>query len=156
MPESSRKSNLRSILVKYAARVLSARPYFRSTLKDKLFRKAESLELEASSEVIESILEDLAQSGYLDDQYLAQAYVRRQLGKGYGPKVIAVKLKYLGLEPQMVTSALKSDATEEAELASIRHYCAKFPRLDRRKLIQKLYFRGYLGLSIKKVLQYNY
>lgn len=156
MPESSRKSNLRSILVKYAGRVLSARPYFRSTLKDKLFLKAESLDLEASSEVIESILEDLAQSGYLDDQYLAEAYVRRQLGKGYGPKVIAVKLKYLGLNPTLVTSALKSDATEEVELASIRHYCAKFPRLDRRKLIQKLYFRGYSGQLIKKVLQYNY
>lgn len=156
MPESSRKSNSRSILVKYAARVLSARPYFRSTLKDKLFRNAESLELEASSEVIESILEDLAQSGYLDDQYLAEAYVRRQLGKGYGPKVISLKLKYLGLDPALITFALKSDATEEAELASIRHYCAKFPRLDRRKLIQKLYFRGYSGQLIKKVLQYNY
>lgn len=150
MPESSQKSSQRSVLVKYAARILSARPYFRTKLKDKLFQRAESLGFEDFDSLIEAILDDLAGSGYLNDQYLAEAMVRRLLSKGYGPKIIALKLKFLGLLPQIVSSALKSDASAEAETASLRHYCGKFPRLDRRKLISKLYQRGYLSLTIQK------
>jgi len=156
MPESSQKSNQRSSLVKYASRILSYRPYFRFKLRDKLFLRAQKLAFENPDDIIDSILDDLAKSGYLDDQYLAQAYVRRQLSKGYGPKIIALKLKYLGLEPSMVTAALKSEVTEESEISSIKKYCQKYPRLDQRKRISKLYFRGYSGQLIKKVLQYNY
>ncbi len=150
MPESSQKSKIRSALLRYAARILSARPYFRTKLKDKLFQRAESQGFENSGALIDEILADLAGSGYLDDRYLAEAYIRRQLGKGYGPKIIALKLKYLGLDPGLVTSTLKAEAGQEAEMASIRKYSAKFPRLDRRKLISKLYQRGYLSLTIQK------
>lgn len=151
MPESSQKSSERSSLLKYVTRLLSSRPYFRSQLRDKLFLRAQALGFEAVEAVIDTLLDDLGQSGYLDDQYLAQAYVRRQLAKGYGPKIISLKLKYLGLDRELISDALKSEASQEAELSSIRKYSGKFPHLDRRRLISKLYTRGYLGSSIQKV-----
>ena len=156
MPESSQKSNQRSSLVKYASRILSSRPYFRFKLRDKLFLRAQKLAFENPDDIIDSILDDLAKSGYLDDQYLAEAYVRRQLSKGYGPKIISLKLKFLGLDRETISRCLESEVTEESEISSIKKYCQKYPRLDQRKLISKLYFRGYSGQLIKKVLQYNY
>lgn len=150
MPESNQKNNQRQPLVQYASRILSARPYFRSQLRDKLYARAESLGFSEPGDTIDSILQDLAQSGYLDDQYLADAYVRRQLSKYYGPKIIAFKLKRLGLGSDQISQSLRSEATLEAEIASIQKYRAKNPRLDPRKFTSKLYLRGYSGQSIQK------
>ncbi|KKT39628.1 hypothetical protein A3K29_01890 [Candidatus Collierbacteria bacterium RIFOXYB2_FULL_46_14] len=149
MPESSRKSDQRQFLVKYAGRILTARPYFRIKLKEKLFLRAEKEKMEDPGSTIESILKDLTASGYLNDQYLAEAFVRRQLSKHYGPRIISLKLKYLGLESESIAAALKSVATPDAEIASIRQFADKFPRLDRRVVVSKLYRRGYSDRAIK-------
>lgn len=151
MPESSPKSEARRLLIRYASLVLSGRPYFRFKLREKLFLRAEKLGLEDPNNTIDSILEDLSQSGYLNDQYLAEAYVRRQLSKCYGPKIIALKLKYLGLPSSIISETLKLEADEEAVMVSLKKYCQKYSRLDQRKLISKLYSRGYSGSIIKKV-----
>ncbi len=102
--------------------------------------------------IIEEILQDLAKSGYLNDEYLAGAYIRRQLSKGYGPKLISMKLKFMGLDSATVAKCLKSEVTEEQELASIKRYCQKNARLDQRKLVSKLYLRGYSGQLIKNTI----
>jgi regulatory protein len=156
MQESSRKSDLRQSLAKYAGRILSARPYFRFKLREKLFLRAEKLNFDDPDSTIDSILDDLAKSGYLDDQYLAEAYVRSRLSKGYGPKIISLKLKFMGLCPETISMVLESTATEEAEIASIKRFCRKYPHTDSRKLVSKLYFRGYSGTSIKKAFDGDY
>lgn len=151
MPESSPKSDLRRSLIRYASLILSRRPYFKFKLREKLFLRAEKLGFTQPAETIDSIVEDLAQSGYLDDLYLAEAYVRRQLAKGYGPKVIILKLKYLGLDRETSLQAVKSEVTEEAEMSSLQKYSRKFASQDRRKVISKLYSRGYNPTLIQKV-----
>ena len=156
MPESNQKSEARRLLLRYATLILSGRPYFRYKLREKLFLRAEKLSLEDPGSTIDSILEDLGQSGYLNDKYLAEAYVRRQLAKGYGPKIISLKLKYLGLGTDLIKESLKSEASEENEIASIRKYTSKYPRLDPRKLISKLYSRGYSSQVIKNAFDSSY
>ncbi|KKT67399.1 MAG: Regulatory protein RecX [Candidatus Woesebacteria bacterium GW2011_GWA2_44_33] len=156
MPESSQKSEIRSSLLKYAANILSRRTYFRFKLREKLFLRAEKLNLSNSDSTINSILDDLAKSGYLNDQYLSEAFVRRQLSKHYGPRIISLKLKFLGLSREAVTEALSSSASLEAEIASIRQYLQKFPLLDHRKLISKLYQRGYSDRAIKSAFDGGY
>ncbi len=151
MQEFSRKSDFRQSLVSYAAKILVARPYFRAKLRDKLFLRAEKFNFLDPSGVIDSILDDLSKSGYLNDKYLAEAFVRRQLSKGYGPKIISLKLKFLGLDREIISEVLKSQAYEELEVDSISRYCRKYPRVDPRKLISKLYQRGYNSQAIKKV-----
>lgn len=143
MPESNPKSELRAKLVKYAANILSRRPYFRHQLKQKLFLYAEKFGLSPDSSTVDQIITDLAQSGYLDDQYLAAAYVRRQLGKCYGPKIIRYKLKTLGLSDTLINQALASEATAEALLLATDKISLKYRSKDPREVKQKLYQRGF-------------
>lgn len=156
MLESNQKDELRSSLVKYAGRVLLLRPYFKLKLKEKLLARAHKLGPNDSEGLVESILSDLEKSGYLNDAYLAGAYVRRELSKGYGSRIIALKMKYLGLDQKTISDAINSEADEDAELQSLERYSLKFPSLDKRKLISKLYSRGYSSALIRKVIQYNY
>lgn len=149
MPESNPKSDVRQALAVYAGRILSARPYFRAQLQNKLFQRAEKLGFADPESTISSIIDDLSASGYLNDKYLTEAYIRRQLAKGYGPKIISLKLRHLGLDRDTISSALKQEASAEAEMASIRKYLLKYRHLEPRKIASKLYSRGYSGHLIR-------
>ncbi len=143
MPEFSQKSDPRASLVKYAANILSRRPYFSHQLRIKLVQRSQKFSEKDCSKTIDKIVDDLSGSGYLDDIYLAQAFVRRQLGKGYGPKIINYKLKVLGLSSEGIKSALKSEATEEALEKAKSKATSKVKDSDSRKIQFKLYQRGF-------------
>jgi len=151
MQESNQKSNIRASLLKYAANILSRRPYFRHALKDKLYRRAEKEGFLDASEEIEEILTELSKSGYLDDLYLAQAYVRHQLSKNYGPRVIVLKLRQLRLDSSTINQAIDSEATTELQAQAIARYQARYRHDDPRKVSYKLYSRGFSGYLVKKV-----
>lgn len=146
MPEFSQKSELRSKLVRYAANILSRRPYFRHQLKQKLFLYTEKLGSEPDVSLVNQIIIDLAKSGYLDDQYLSDAFVRRQLDKCYGPQLIKYKLKHLGVPDTIISQSLKTEATPEILTQTTEKLKQKFHLQDPRKLRQKLYQRGFGGV----------
>jgi SOS response regulatory protein OraA/RecX len=75
----SQNADLRTKLVKYAANILSRRPYFSTSAEDKLFLYVEKNHLSQDDHVVNQIIADLAKSGYLDDDYLVAAFVRRQV-----------------------------------------------------------------------------
>lgn len=150
MPELPSESEVRAGLIKYAAFCLSRRPYFRETLRQKLVLRSKKLKLNNSTSVILEILGDLKKSGYLDDTYLAQAYARRQLDKGYGPRIISLKLRRLMLDQAVIALALE-EADEEKQTASIRKFASKYRMLDKYKLTSKLYARGFGGSVINKL-----
>lgn len=143
MQESSPKNEIRSNLIKYAANILSRRPYFKHTLRQKLFLRAEKEKLPNPDSEIEKIISELSKSGYLDDEYLAEAFVRRQLSKCYGPRIISLKLKQLGLNVQNIHEAISSQATKEIQIEIVKKYFLKNRRLDSRKLSNKLFQRGF-------------
>lgn len=143
MLESNQKSDLRAVLVKYAANILSRRPYFSHQFKNKLYFRSQKISDEDCSDVVEKIVEDLRASGYLDDTYLTQAFVRRQLGKGYGPKIISYKLKVLGVSFGAIKEALKSEATEEALSQAKIKAVGRVNPLEKQKIQFKLYQRGF-------------
>lgn len=143
MLESNQTSSERSLLVKYAANILSRRPYFRHQLRQKLFLYSEKKNFEPNTTLVEAIITDLAKSGYLDDRYLADAYVRRQLQKCYGPKIIRYKLKLLGLSDTQINEAMASEATPETINQAIEKISLKYHIQDPWKLKQKLYQRGF-------------
>ena len=89
------------------------------------------------------MLDDLAKSGYLNDTYLAEAFVRRQLAKGYGPRFISLKLQALRLTKDCISLALESQAPISAQLASARSYLAKKRFSDPRKAAFSVYRRGF-------------
>lgn len=144
MQESSLTSEeLRSKLVKYAANILSRRPYFKHQLKQKLYLYQEKLGAIHDSNVVEEIVRDLAKSGYLDDEYLANAFVRRQLQKCYGPKIIRYKLKNLGVSTSQIDESLAEEATSEVLASTKEKIRIKYRSKSPQELSQKLYQRGF-------------
>ncbi len=155
MPEQLSPSDIRASLIKYAAFCLSRRPYFEETIRQKLVFRAKKLKFSDSTTVISDILKDLKKSGYLDDIYLAQAYVRRQLEKCYGPRIISLKLTRLKLNKDTIALALE-EANLEKQLESIQKYALKNRKLDNYKLTSKLYSRGFNSQAIKKLFDVEY
>jgi SOS response regulatory protein OraA/RecX len=155
MPEPLSPSEIRASLIKYGAFCLSRRPYFEETLRQKLVLRAKKLNFPDFSPVITAILHDLKESGYLDDPYLAQAYARRQLAKGYGPKIISLKLARLKLNKEVIELAL-AEASPEKQLEALQKYARKYPRLDRYKLTSRLYSRGFGSSVINKLFDVEY
>lgn len=151
MPESLPSNDNRLRLIKYAAFCLNRKPYFTESLRQKLVLRSKKLNLGDTSETINGILADLGRSGYLDDSYLAGAYVRRQLSKGHGPRMIRMKLSFLKLDSAIIETALETDCSESQQVEAIRKYLRRYSRLDQRKIISRLYSRGFSSCSINKV-----
>ena len=156
MPEPSPQSDVRSSLLKYAAFCLNRRPYFVETLRQKLILRSKKLKLGDTSEEIAKILADLRQSGYLNDSYLAGAFVRRQLSKGYGPRIIKLKLNMMKLDPGTIEIALDEDADIPQQTAAIEKYASRYRKLDRRQIVSRLYSRGFSFAVINKVFDAEY
>lgn len=148
---SNQSSDNRAGLVKYAALILNRRPYFRHQLKAMLILRAKKMELNEAEPEIESILDDLQKSGYLNDIYLAEAFIRRQLTKGYGPRFIRLKLNTLRLDKQSIDIALENVADLKAQIASAEHILAKKRIKDHRKAVSVLYQRGFESKIISKL-----
>jgi len=150
MPEQPSPSDVRASLIKYAAFCLSRRPYFEETIRQKLILRSKKLKFIDSTSIISDILKDLKKSGYLDDVYLAQAYVRRQLDKCYGPRIISLKLSRLKLDRETISLALE-EASIEKQVEAIKKYSRKYPRLDKFKITSKLFGRGFASTAIKRL-----
>jgi len=135
--------DIRADLVKYASFILNRRPYFRHKLQEKLVQRCRKRQVSDYQGVIKDILDDLSQSGYLNDAYLAEGYVRRQLSKGYGPRLIKLKLAQLKLTRDAIDQALESQAGLEAVLGSARAYLGKKRYSDPRQATYNLLRRGF-------------
>lgn len=155
MPVQPSPSDIRASLIKYAAFCLSRRPYFEETIRQKLVLRSKKLKFTDSTKVIMSILKDLKKAGYLDDLYLAEAFVRRQLEKCYGPRIISLKLSRLRLNKDTIDAALE-EADIEKQIESIRKYALKYRKLDKYKLTSKLYSRGFCSQAINKLFDVEY
>lgn len=150
MPEQPSPSDVRASLIKYAAFCLSRRPYFEEKIRQKLLLRAKKLNFNQANSVISDILIDLKKSGYLDDLYLAQAFVRRQLDKCYGPKIISLKLGQMRLDKDTISLALE-EADTKKQVEAVKKYSLKYRKLDKYKLISKLYGRGFGSQVINKL-----
>lgn len=155
MLEPPSPSDIRSSLVKYATFCLSRRPYFAEVLHQKLIQRAKKLKFDNFTTIIKEILEDIKKAGFLDDIYLAQAYARRQLEKCYGPRVISLKLGRMKLNRDTIDIALE-EAGIEKQLEAIKKYSLKYPKLDKYRLTNKLYGRGFSGQAIRKLFDVEY
>ncbi|HSV95212.1 MAG TPA: RecX family transcriptional regulator [Spirochaetia bacterium] len=155
MPRAESPSETRSSLIKYAAFCLSRRPYFEEIIRQKLVLRAKKLNISDPSDIILDILKDLKKSGYLDDRYLAQAYARRQLNKCYGPRVISLKLSRLKISKETIGFALE-EADTQKQLEAVQRFSLKNHKLDKYKLISKLYARGFGSSVINKLFDVEY
>jgi len=150
MPVQPSPSDVRASLIKYAAFCLARRPYFEETIRQKLVFRSKKLKFAKANKIIEAILKDLKEAGYLDDPYLAQAFARRQLDKCYGPRIISLKLGRMKLNKDIIDLALE-EADTEKQIISIKKYALKYQKLDKYKLTSKLYSRGFSSTAINSL-----
>jgi SOS response regulatory protein OraA/RecX len=155
MPEQPSKSDTRASLIKYAAFCLSRRPYFEESIRQKLVLRSKKLKFKDTARVISDILKDLKKSGYLDDPYLAQAFARRQLGKGYGPRIISLKLGRMKLDRSVIDLALE-EADIPKQVEAIKKYALKYQEMDKYRLTSRLYSRGFTQGAINKLFDSRY
>ncbi len=88
------------------------REHSRQELASKITRK-QALE----AEVVSAVLDELEQSGYLNDQRFAEMLVRSLLARGHGPMKIAYALREKGVDEPLATAALQTAAVDWLELA---------------------------------------
>ena len=155
MEETNPSSEIRSSLVRYAALILGARPYFSGRLREKLRLRAEKLQFEKAEPIIEKIITDLTKDRLLDDQYLAAAYVRKELKKGWGPKVILLKLMRLGVGRETAQEVLLIEADLSHQKDSIASYLKKISHYNQHVQINKLFQRGFNSAAILPLFDYR-
>jgi len=119
------------------------RPYFSGKLREKLQQRALSLDFADATDEIESIISELKASKFLDDKYLAEGYVRKELRKGWGPRIILLKLFRLGVDSDIAKAALLVEADLPKQKAAIAAYRKKISRYDPRTQTNKLFQRGF-------------
>lgn len=107
------------------------------------------LEHQISSEVIQKILQDFIQLGFLDDPYWLASFIRVQTAKGYGPIKILQKLKAKGIE----VPEIPYEKEQQSEILTLLE--RKYPRKnlsdpqERNKIIRSLMRRGF---SLNEIL----
>lgn len=112
--------------------LLSRRSYFSKQLKTKLLQKG------FREEEIDPVLLELEAQGYLNDREQGERLIRRERGRGYGPLIIAQKLRERG-----GTVSLPIQVSKEDLIPLIKKKYAKRLPQEKNKVIAALLRRGY-------------
>jgi SOS response regulatory protein OraA/RecX len=107
-------------------RLLGARSYPKTLLFRKLMEKG------YGEEVCRGIVDELEQLGYIQDEGYAAQLIEREFRRGYGPRVIEMKLKSKGLGTELVRKIV----TESMQREKIRE-------LMKKKSMQAIARRGF-------------
>jgi SOS response regulatory protein OraA/RecX len=132
-----------------AMRHLALRNHFSGELKRKLKRKG------IGEEAADSALRFCEQKGYLNDSASIERFIQREEKRGYGPQMIAYKLKERGGLPSTeiakIMRALQKN--EENVLRQfLQKHLAKKSQSSKRKIAQQLARRGFNQVTIFALL----
>lgn len=122
----------------YALRLLGARAYSETALRQKLSRRA-------PLEVVEVTLGRLKQQGYLDDHSYAEGYVRLYAGK-WGAAKLRRALWAKGVSREIVEEVLATQMAQQDPVAEALALLERYPsrhRGEKPRAIRFLANRGY-------------
>ncbi|MEZ5479890.1 MAG: regulatory protein RecX [Thiolinea sp.] len=146
------ESNSRAAAWAQAIRLLSQREHSRHELAGKLCRQHA-----LDESVLDDLLDELEQSGYLDDGRYAEMLVRSSVGRGHGPMKITYALRDKGIRSELATAVLaKADPDWYALAAWQREkkFGEDLPR-DPKEIARQQRFlagRGFFIATINAVL----
>ncbi len=128
-----------------AYRILALRSCLSKTLREKLLRKG------FEESVCDQVIEELTANGYLNDAEYTERSVKRAVERGYGPRYIAQKMKFKGMDARKEVSAI----SDEEQRAQIHRLLAKrFGSRDRA--IRMLERRGFsLAMIFEEVEKFS-
>ncbi len=146
-------------VAKAKARALEYLAYKPRTVAE-VRRKLQEKEYEAP--VIDAVVEEFRERGYLDDVQYAEEYVRSRFSaKGYGPVRIEQELRKRGVDRPLAETAVEDFFAETDERAAAREHAEKGwsrigreddPRKRRDKLYRYLTRRGYTYDVVREVI----
>ncbi|MBX2886135.1 MAG: recombination regulator RecX [Granulosicoccus sp.] len=135
-------------------RLLAVRGHSVLELQQKLSRKQHALPL------IDRVISDLLNAGYLDDQNFAYDYSRQRIAKGYGPLAIRQGLFHRGVEARHIEQALNDQNInwlEHAQTVISNRFepdaiISAEPKIEAR-IARFMQHRGFTGSDSLRALQ---
>lgn len=142
------EADLRTLRHK-AIQLLARRDHARLELKTKLRKYSTDLK------AIQTILDELVERDYLNDQRFGASYIRIRAEKGYGPIRIEQELYERGLTEHDAACAFDLAAIDWFELIqkvfNKKYSCIAAELNERAKQQQFLYYRGFAGDHVKSI-----
>lgn len=136
--------------------LLARRPYSEKEIRDKLKKN------DFDSDVIEIVLDDLKEQGYIDDLQLAKDFVSYKMDSAQdGYMKIKSKLYKKGIPPAIIEEALDEIYNREYETEAIKKLIQKKihkypkemdPQKKREKLLRYLKTKGFSRSAIVSIL----
>lgn len=131
---------------------LGQREYSRKELHKKLLASGADVSL------IDSVLDEMTQLGYLNHQRYAEALINKRARQGYGPRWIRQELQQVGIESEILSDALDNGAHDWSQLAG-KLYRKKYgtkPATDLKEKSRRarfLFSKGFSSDQLKSFLQ---
>ncbi len=140
----------------YALRLLNVKPMPTAQLRTKLEKR------EYPEAVINEVIEECTESGYLNDTEWAHSYARCNLARKYGIRRIAQKLQLKGLDPVLIEEIIETHSEKDKIYDAITTLLStKYAKRnlsdhkERQKVIASLVRRGFNYEDILNSLQYR-
>lgn len=93
--------------------LLARREYSRAELYQRLKSQSQSIEL------LNQVLDSMAQNGYQSDQRFAESFIRQRISQYWGPKRIVFELSQKGISKTMIDQMLDEMEPDWSELAQV-------------------------------------
>ena len=125
-----------------AYNMLVKRDYFKKELKNKLIEKI------GFADIVEDIVDDFEEKGYLDDYEKAKSYVNQH--SNYGAKKLSFLLYQMGVDREIVSEILEDEKDNQIE--KIKQLWIRLGNKEDKKKVESILRKGFLYGDIKKAI----
>ncbi len=128
---------------RYGFYLLARRAYSSAQLREKLATRR------FSDESLDRLITYFQELGALQDESVAEAHLRRELAKGYGPAIAIPKVAHkIGVSREVLEDLWEQFDEEEIEAAISKLIQKKSKRLDQFQIISYVRGRGFFDQNI--------
>jgi len=131
---------------KCALNLLARREHSQQELRQKLHLR------NFDRNLVESILQELANQGLQSDQRFAECYARMRINKGYGPVRIVLELRQRGVADTLIDKVLSNDIDWPEIVTKIyrKKFGNKHPK-NFAELSKQMRFLQYKGFTVEQL-----
>ena len=122
--------------------MLAKRDYFKKELKNKLIEKI------GFADIVEDVVDDFEEKGYLDDYEKAKSYTSQH--SNYGAKKLSFLLYQMGVDREIVSEILEDEKDNQIE--KIKQLWIRLGNKEDKKKVESILRKGFLYGDIKKAI----
>lgn len=122
--------------------MLAKRDYFKKELKNKLIDKI------GFADIVEDVVDDFEEKGYLNDYEKAKSYANQH--SNYGAKKLSFIFYQMGVDREIISEILEDDKDNQIE--KIKQLWIKLGNKEYKKKVESILRKGFLYGDIKKAI----